>query len=68
MFEVSKLQAWEVHSLKIIITQSEDKKGESYHVLVTAGAGTGKTLTFLQLAAMKWARKDIWPEFSIVVV
>ena len=47
--------------------QSEDKKGESYRVLVTAGAGTGKTLTFLQLAAMKWARDEIWPEFSIVV-
>ena len=47
--------------------QSEDKKGESYRVLVTAGAGAGKTLTFLQLAAMKWARDEIWPEFSIVV-
>ena len=47
--------------------QSEEKKGESYRVLVTANAGTGKTLTFLQLATMKWAAGTIWQRFSIVI-
>ena len=43
-----------------------EKKGHSCRILVTGSVGMGKTVTFLKMAAMKWARGDLWPEFTIV--
>ena len=49
------------------VMRTAEKRRSSYRVLVTASPGTGKTILFLQMAAMKWARGDMWPTFSIVV-
>eukprot|EP00117_Sycon_ciliatum_P006317 scpid95265/ scgid9909/ len=41
--------------------------GRTYRILVVASAGCGKTFVFTKVAPLKWARKELWTEFDLLV-
>ena len=43
------------------------KHGKTYRVFAIASGGCGKTTIFTKIATWKWARKELWPEFDILI-
>ena len=43
------------------------KHGKTYRVLAIASGGCGKTTIFTKIATWKWAKKELWPEFDILI-
>ena len=41
--------------------------GASFRVFVLASGGCGKTTIFTKIATCRWARKELWPEFDILI-
>ena len=39
----------------------------SYRVFALASGGCGKTTIFTKIATWKWARKELWPQFDILI-
>ncbi|XP_065194440.1 uncharacterized protein LOC135825748 [Sycon ciliatum] len=41
--------------------------GRTYRILVVASAGCGKTFVFTKVAPYKWAMKEMWNQFDLVL-